>query len=500
MPKITFTRRGIFLWLICIVCMHTIYGQNVGIGTNTPDSSALLHLEATDMGFLWPRMTTPQRNAIPGPATGLTIYNMQDSTIQYWNGVCWLNVWAKSCSDCLFTVTASGLTDTIDRVVADSVQIHLTVNQTSGTSQIIPVTVMNPLPQGMTYTVNPNPITSSPGTVDFTVHADPFTPAGTYPIILQFLCGTTVQNVVYTVTVEPCYVLNVVNSTVNYNMATHLYSTYPSAPSNQPVCVVTTVHPGVTVSSNATNQPAFTTGNIPAGSLVAIINNGNIIGKGGNGGTAYSPTAGTSGAGFGGGNAVNLTVDAVIQNNFNIYGGGGGGSAMAFQIGWTPPPPANVVTLGIFLGSGGGGAAGGGLGGTQPGGVVGISYYSPGVNGTNGQFGVGGNGGVLNFPIPVTLGPVTMTLNPDAVGGNGGGYGYPGTQGYFSLTVSASITINIPFIGTVTIPVVNNIPIPAPIPTPAPGTAGYAIKRNGFSSSIPDNFYNTSFLKGQVGP
>ncbi|MCX7744060.1 MAG: hypothetical protein N2167_05785 [Flavobacteriales bacterium] len=485
--------------LFYIILTTIVYAQNVGIGTNNPDNSALLHLEATDMGLLLPRMNTAQRDAIVNPAIGLSIYNTQDSTIQYWNGVCWLAVYQESCNDCMFTLTANSMQDTIDRVIADSVAIQITVNQTSGNPGIIPFGVINGLPSGMTYTFSNNPLNGS-GTTTFTVYVTPFTPAGTYPIIIQALCGNTVRTLVYTVTIEPCYIININNSATNYNLANAVYATYPNAPTNQPICVLATVQSGVTISSNNTNQPAFTTGNLPAGSLVAIVNNGNIIGRGGNGGTAYSPTAGTTGAGFSGGNAINLTVDATIENNFNIYGGGGGGSAMAFEISWTPPAPANFVTLGIFIGGGGGGGAGGGLGGNAPAAVIGLVYYSPGVNGTAGQFGVGGAGGVLNFPIPVNLGPVSISLNPDAVGGDGGGYGYPGTQGYFSLTVSASVVINIPFVGPVTVPVVNNVPLPTPVPPPPPGNGGYAIKRNGYNTNIPDNFYNTSFLKGQVGP
>lgn len=491
-------KRG-FILLLLMGCLPLCFAQNVGIGTNNPDTTAILHLESTTMGFLWSRMTTPQRDAIVSPATGLTIYNTQDSTIQYWNGVCWLNVYQESCNDCMFNFTSNDLTDTLDRTIADSVWTQLTLTQTSGSPQTIALTVLNTLPAGITTSFTNNPLNSS-GTSVFTVHASPFAPAGTYPIIIQALCGSTVHNLIYTITIEPCYILNVTNSVVNYNLGTDFYATYPSAPTATPVCILATVFPGVNVTSNSTTQPAFTTGTLPAGSLLAIVNNGNIIGKGGDGGTAYNPGLGTTGAGFNGGNAMNLTLPATIINNFNIYGGGGGGSAMAFAISWTPPPPANFVTLGIFIGGGGGGGAGGGLGGQAPGGIIGLSYYSPGSDGTSGQFGVGGNGGILNFPIPVTLGPVTIALNPDAVGGNGGGYGYPGTQGYFTLTVSASVTINIPFIGPVTIPVVNNVPIPTPVPPPPVGQPGYAIKRNGNATNISDNFYNTAFLRGQVGP
>ncbi len=488
----------VFLVLIFLPGMEG-FSQNVGIGTNNPDTTAILHLESTTMGFLWSRMNTAQRDAIVSPATGLTIYNTQDSTIQYWNGVCWLNVYSETCNDCLFSLTSADVTDTIDRTIADSAWTQLTLTQTSGTPQTIALTVVNTLPPGITISFTNNPMLSSGGSI-FTIHASPFAPSGTFPVIIQAICGSTVHNLIYTVYIEPCYLVNIINSTINYNLGTDFYSIYPSAPTSTPVCILATVGAGVNITSNVTSQPAFTTGTLPAGSLVALVNNGNIIGKGGNGGTAYSPVTSSTGAGFNGGNAIELTLPTTIINNFNIYGGGGGGSAMAFEISWTPPPPANVITLGIFIGGGGGGGAGGGLGGTAPGGVIGISYYSPGSNGTAGQFGVGGLGGVLNFPIPVTVGPVTISLNPDAVGGNGGDYGYPGTQGYFSLTVSASITINIPFVGPITIPVVNNVPIPTPVPPPPVGQPGYAVKRNGHTTNLVDNYYNTAFLRGQVGP
>ncbi len=94
-----------------------------------------------------------------------------------------------------------------------------------------------------------------------------------------------------------------------------------SNPTNSPVCVVITVDPGVDVTSLTSTAPAFTTGSLPAGSVVAIVNNGNIIGKGGDGGTATDPANGATGAGFNGGDAVNLTVNTNIQNNWYINGG-----------------------------------------------------------------------------------------------------------------------------------------------------------------------------------
>lgn len=496
--------RKILLTLFTVSLFSATFAQNVGIGTNTPENTAILDLKSDSMGFLAPRLTNAQRNAINNPAHGLTIFNVEDSTIQYWNGQCWLRTYQVDCNDCIINMSLSASSDTIDRVISDSTQVTIFISQQNGIPQLMPLTVANALPPGMTFTIDPNPM-NGPGSSVLTVHASPIVPAGVYPIILQSFCGSFVQTLVFMVTVEPCYILNVNNSVLNYNISTDLYNTYPSAPTNQPICVLAVIGTGVEVSSATTAQPALTTGNLPAGSLVAIVNNGNILGKGGNGGTAYNPGAGTTGAGFNGGNAIELTLPCQVQNNFNIYGGGGGGNAMAFGIGYNIP--VVNINFGIFVGSGGGGGAGGplaggigGLGGNNPGAVLGINYYTPGMNGTSGQFGVGGNGGILNFPIPLQLSIVTITLNPNTAGGNGGDYGFPGTQGIFQLTISASANINIPFIGTISVTLLSGVNIPIPVTPPPGGLAGFAIKRNGHACNIPDNSYTTSNLKGAVGP
>jgi hypothetical protein len=48
--------------------------SQTGIGTTTPDASAQLDVSSTTKGFLPPRMTEAQRNAITLPADGLVIY------------------------------------------------------------------------------------------------------------------------------------------------------------------------------------------------------------------------------------------------------------------------------------------------------------------------------------------------------------------------------------------------------------------------------------------
>ena len=63
-------------------------GSRVGIGT-TPDASSILDVSSTALGFLPPRMTTIQRDAISSPATGLVIYNTTTDLLNVYDGTSW---------------------------------------------------------------------------------------------------------------------------------------------------------------------------------------------------------------------------------------------------------------------------------------------------------------------------------------------------------------------------------------------------------------------------
>lgn len=64
----------------------------VGIGTTTPDASAALEVSASDKGFLMPRMTTAQREAIASPAEALKVYDTD--TKSFWSYID--GAWAES--------------------------------------------------------------------------------------------------------------------------------------------------------------------------------------------------------------------------------------------------------------------------------------------------------------------------------------------------------------------------------------------------------------------
>lgn len=100
--KLLFSK--IFIGLLFFLSIETSTAQNVGIGTDTPDSSALLDINSTNKGFLLPRVeliSTTNPLPINKPATGLLVYNTAtNGTVPdnvspghyYWDGTKWFPV------------------------------------------------------------------------------------------------------------------------------------------------------------------------------------------------------------------------------------------------------------------------------------------------------------------------------------------------------------------------------------------------------------------------
>jgi hypothetical protein len=61
-------------------------------GTFTDIASARLAVNSTTQGFLPPRMTTTQKNAIASPATGLMVYDTTLNLISVYNGTTWITL------------------------------------------------------------------------------------------------------------------------------------------------------------------------------------------------------------------------------------------------------------------------------------------------------------------------------------------------------------------------------------------------------------------------
>lgn len=120
-------------------------GVSVGVGTATPLASAALDVTSTTKGFLAPRMTTTERNAITSPATGLLIYNTSLNFYQVYNGTSWTSVGGGATgggSDQVFwengqvVTTNYTITDGRNAMSAGPVTINSGVTVTIGSGEV----------------------------------------------------------------------------------------------------------------------------------------------------------------------------------------------------------------------------------------------------------------------------------------------------------------------------------------------------------------------------
>lgn len=66
--------------------------QSVGIGTTSPNVSAVLDINSSNKGMLVPRMTTTQRNAIASPAKGLLVFDSTRNSYWHYTGTAWKEI------------------------------------------------------------------------------------------------------------------------------------------------------------------------------------------------------------------------------------------------------------------------------------------------------------------------------------------------------------------------------------------------------------------------
>ena len=115
--------------------------------------------------------------------------------------------------------------------------------------------------------------------------------------------------------------INVTSTTLDYLLNTSKVATYQ--PGNTNVTFI--IESGIVLGSTSSSTPALTIDNSWAPTdNITIINNGYIVGKGGNGGYYNNP-------GFAGGPALTVNRPVSITNN-SIIGGGGGGGGSCYYI------------------------------------------------------------------------------------------------------------------------------------------------------------------------
>jgi uncharacterized protein (TIGR02145 family) len=89
--------KKIFL-LVSIFATVATTAQSVGINADgsAANTSAMLDVSSTTKGLLPPRMTTPQRDAISSPATGLVIFNTTTNGLEVKSSTGWTSLTTPS--------------------------------------------------------------------------------------------------------------------------------------------------------------------------------------------------------------------------------------------------------------------------------------------------------------------------------------------------------------------------------------------------------------------
>jgi hypothetical protein len=114
---------------------HIAGAQNMGINTDgsTPDASAMVDIASTTKGFLLPRMTTTQQNAILLPATGLLIFNTTDNGFKVNTGTPAAPVWTPFLYSGNAITLINGLTGTIQTFTTGTTGTDFTISSSGST-------------------------------------------------------------------------------------------------------------------------------------------------------------------------------------------------------------------------------------------------------------------------------------------------------------------------------------------------------------------------------
>jgi uncharacterized protein (TIGR02145 family) len=86
--------------LLLALLLATTLSAQVSISTDSssPDNSAMLDVKSNSKGFLLPRMTNAERDAITDPAPGLIIYNSEQRVLQIFDGNTWMYLFPSGCT------------------------------------------------------------------------------------------------------------------------------------------------------------------------------------------------------------------------------------------------------------------------------------------------------------------------------------------------------------------------------------------------------------------
>jgi hypothetical protein len=108
-------------------------GCVVGTGSEVSmNASAKLQVDSTTRGFLQPRTTTTQKNAIATPATGLTVYDTTLNTNEYYDGAAWRSIASQAWVQSQGYLTGFTEGDTL-QIVSDRGRVTTSLSSTGTT-------------------------------------------------------------------------------------------------------------------------------------------------------------------------------------------------------------------------------------------------------------------------------------------------------------------------------------------------------------------------------
>jgi hypothetical protein len=352
----------IFFALLLIVVSVCTKAQNVGIGTTTPDTSAIVEMKSTNKGILIPRITEAARLQISDPAPGLLVFQ-SNNTVTSLKGFYYFD----------------GSNDEWYRI---------------GTSNQIGIGTEKPHPKAILDIKSTSQGVLFPTLNNIQRDAISNPPNGLHIFNAEEKCLNFYDSINK---IWDCYCTECKTKVINITTNKSDLDFYQLVKDNPYTKYLVNISAGVTISSSTNGGDAFIFSTMTFPALITIVNYGTIAGAGGRGRRGYFEPLGICGTGFltninNGGSAI-LTKPGVIitLKNYGIVAGGGGGGMSG----------SNSAT---GYGGGGGGGAGtiigsGGSGGgyyTLDVGIGGTNCIpnSLGMSGTSGTAITGGVGGV----------------------------------------------------------------------------------------------------------
>jgi 6-phosphogluconolactonase/glucosamine-6-phosphate isomerase/deaminase len=173
-----------------VVNSSNIYnnGNEVGIGTSTPNISAKVEIASTTQGFLPPRMTTSQRDAISAPAIGLVIFNTTTNCLNFYIGSGWNEICGNSSIptgtidsiNCSSSINTGTLTQGIEASGVSSNVPYIAGNGGSHSGQTLISTGVS----GLTATLQSGTFANGSGNLNYIITGTP-TSSGTASFALN---------------------------------------------------------------------------------------------------------------------------------------------------------------------------------------------------------------------------------------------------------------------------------------------------------------------------